>query len=155
MSTLAPRPGIMKIAPYVPGKDSVEGKETIAKLSSNEGALGPSPKAMAAYAKDSRRTQASGTVTLVVNGATVGKLAYDKGHQGALTLPLAQRRRDAGDLDHVREHLDPERAQELLAQRAAGDARRGLPRGRAFEHIAHVREAELHRPDQIGVPGTR
>src|SRR6185369_10326448 len=32
-------------------KDSVEGKETIAKLSSNEGALGPSPKAMAAYAK--------------------------------------------------------------------------------------------------------
>src|SRR5271154_3420406 len=51
MSALSPRPGIMKIAPYVPGKDSVEGKETIAKLSSNEGALGPSPKAMAAYAK--------------------------------------------------------------------------------------------------------
>ena len=51
MSALTPRPGIMKIAPYVPGKDSIEGKETIAKLSSNEGALGPSPKAMAAYAK--------------------------------------------------------------------------------------------------------
>ena len=49
MSALTPRPGIMKIAPYVPGKDSVEGKQTIAKLSSNEGALGPSPKAMAAY----------------------------------------------------------------------------------------------------------
>ena len=51
MTALTPRPGIMKIAPYVPGKDSVEGKQTIAKLSSNEGALGPSPKAMAAYAK--------------------------------------------------------------------------------------------------------
>jgi histidinol-phosphate aminotransferase len=51
MSALTPRPGIMKIAPYVPGKDSVEGKATIAKLSSNEGALGPSPRAMAAYAK--------------------------------------------------------------------------------------------------------
>ena len=51
MNALTPRPGIMKIAPYVPGKDSVEGKQTIAKLSSNEGALGPSPKAMAAYAK--------------------------------------------------------------------------------------------------------
>ncbi len=51
MSALTPRPGIMKIAPYVPGKDSIEGKQTIAKLSSNEGALGPSPKAMAAYAK--------------------------------------------------------------------------------------------------------
>jgi len=51
MSALSPRPGIMKIAPYVPGKDSIDGKPTIAKLSSNEGALGPSPKAMAAYAK--------------------------------------------------------------------------------------------------------
>ena len=51
MSALTPRPGILKIAPYVPGKDSVDGKEPIAKLSSNEGALGPSPKAMAAYAK--------------------------------------------------------------------------------------------------------
>ncbi|MBV8192963.1 MAG: histidinol-phosphate transaminase [Alphaproteobacteria bacterium] len=51
MSAPSPRPGILNIAPYVPGKDSVEGKETIAKLSSNEGALGPSPKAMAAYAK--------------------------------------------------------------------------------------------------------
>jgi histidinol-phosphate aminotransferase len=51
MSALTPRPGIMKISPYVPGKDSVDGKEPIAKLSSNEGALGPSPRAMAAYAK--------------------------------------------------------------------------------------------------------
>jgi Histidinol-phosphate/aromatic aminotransferase and cobyric acid decarboxylase len=51
MSALTPRPGIMKIAPYVPGKDSIEARQTIAKLSSNEGALGPSPKAMAAYAK--------------------------------------------------------------------------------------------------------
>lgn len=51
MNAPTPRPGIMKIAPYVPGKDSVEGKQTIAKLSSNEGALGPSPKAMAAHAK--------------------------------------------------------------------------------------------------------
>ncbi|HEY0992344.1 MAG TPA: alpha-2-macroglobulin family protein, partial [Kofleriaceae bacterium] len=47
-------------------------------------------KAMAAYAKDSRRTQASGTVTLVVNGAEVGKLSYEKGHQGALELPIAR-----------------------------------------------------------------
>jgi histidinol-phosphate aminotransferase len=51
MTALTPRPGILKIAPYVPGKDSIDGKETVAKLSSNEGALGPSPKAMAAYSK--------------------------------------------------------------------------------------------------------
>jgi histidinol-phosphate aminotransferase len=51
MTAPIPRPGIMKIAPYVPGKDSVEGKQVVTKLSSNEGALGPSPKAMAAYAR--------------------------------------------------------------------------------------------------------
>src|SRR4029077_10281054 len=51
MTALTPRPGILKIAPYVPGKDSVDGKEPIAKLSSNESAMGPSPKAMAAYTK--------------------------------------------------------------------------------------------------------
>jgi histidinol-phosphate aminotransferase len=51
MSGPVPRPGILDIAAYVPGKDSVEGKARIMKLSSNEGALGPSPKAMAAFAK--------------------------------------------------------------------------------------------------------
>ena len=49
MSELKPRPGIMDIAPYVPGKDTVEGVAKIMKLSSNEGALGPSPRAMEAY----------------------------------------------------------------------------------------------------------
>lgn len=50
MSVPVPRPGIMDIAPYVGGKDTVEGVAKVRKLSSNEGALGPSPKAMAAYA---------------------------------------------------------------------------------------------------------
>lgn len=45
---LEPRPGIMDIAPYVPGKSKSTAKRTI-KLSSNESALGASPKAMAAY----------------------------------------------------------------------------------------------------------
>ena len=51
MTAPQPRPGIMGIAPYVGGKDTVEGRATVMKLSSNEGALGPSPKAMAAYTK--------------------------------------------------------------------------------------------------------
>ncbi|MGE0660362.1 MAG: histidinol-phosphate transaminase, partial [Reyranellaceae bacterium] len=51
MSTLKPRPGILDIAPYVGGKDSIPGFEKPTKLSSNEGALGPSPKAMEAYRK--------------------------------------------------------------------------------------------------------
>jgi len=49
MSTLTPRPGIMEISPYVPGKSGLEGVERVIKLSSNESALGPSEKAVAAY----------------------------------------------------------------------------------------------------------
>lgn len=39
---------IMNISPYVPGKSSVDGVEKVIKLSSNENALGCSPKAVAA-----------------------------------------------------------------------------------------------------------
>ena len=49
MTAPTPRPGIMEIAPYVPGASKVAGVEKIIKLSSNEGALGPSPKAVEAY----------------------------------------------------------------------------------------------------------
>jgi len=49
MSNPVPRPGIMDITPYVGGESKVPGVERIIKLASNEGALGPSPKAMAAY----------------------------------------------------------------------------------------------------------
>lgn len=44
-----PRPGILDIAAYVPGRDHVEGVEKVYKLSSNETPLGPSPKAVEAY----------------------------------------------------------------------------------------------------------
>ncbi len=43
-----PRPGILDLVPYVGGESKVPGVERIIKLSSNEGALGPSPRAMAA-----------------------------------------------------------------------------------------------------------
>ena len=49
MMVLSPRPGIMDMAPYIPGASKVDGVGKIIKLSSNEGALGPSPKATAAY----------------------------------------------------------------------------------------------------------
>ncbi len=49
MTAPAPRPGIMDIKPYIGGESALEGVERVMKLSSNEGALGPSPKAMAAY----------------------------------------------------------------------------------------------------------
>jgi histidinol-phosphate aminotransferase len=44
-----PRPGVLDIDPYVPGKSSAPGVEKIYKLSSNETPLGPSPRAIAAY----------------------------------------------------------------------------------------------------------
>jgi histidinol-phosphate aminotransferase len=49
MSLPRPRPGILEIAPYVGGKSKVASDRPIAKLSSNESPLGPSPKAIAAY----------------------------------------------------------------------------------------------------------
>ena len=44
-----PRPGIMEISPYVGGRSTADGHANSVKLSSNESALGPSPKAQAAY----------------------------------------------------------------------------------------------------------
>src|SRR5436853_1323946 len=44
-----PRPGVLKIQAYVPGKSSAPGVAKVFKLSSNETPLGPSPKAIEAY----------------------------------------------------------------------------------------------------------
>jgi histidinol-phosphate aminotransferase len=44
-----PRPGVLDIKAYVPGKSSAPGVAKVFKLSSNETPLGPSPRAVAAY----------------------------------------------------------------------------------------------------------
>ena len=44
-----PRPGVLDIAPYVPGKSQATGGGRLFKLSSNETPFGPSPAAVAAY----------------------------------------------------------------------------------------------------------
>ncbi|MGB0498272.1 MAG: histidinol-phosphate transaminase [Rubricella sp.] len=46
---IAPQPGILDIAPYVPGESRIAGANRVLKLSSNENPLGPSPKAIEAY----------------------------------------------------------------------------------------------------------
>ena len=46
---LKPRPGILDIAPYVPGRSGAAGIARPIKLSSNETPLGPSPRAVAAF----------------------------------------------------------------------------------------------------------
>ena len=49
MSRPMPRPGVLDIAPYIPGKSSAPGVAKVFKLSANETPLGPSPKAIQAY----------------------------------------------------------------------------------------------------------
>ena len=44
-----PRPGVLEIAPYVPGKSKAPGVARVFKLSSNETPLGPSRRAIDAY----------------------------------------------------------------------------------------------------------
>jgi histidinol-phosphate aminotransferase len=52
-----PRPGVLAIDPYVPGKSSAPGANRVFKLSSNETPLGPSPKAIAAFRAVAERLQ--------------------------------------------------------------------------------------------------
>lgn len=47
--SLEPKPGIRDIEPYVAGRTPTREEQPAFKLSSNESALGPSPKAIAAY----------------------------------------------------------------------------------------------------------
>jgi histidinol-phosphate aminotransferase len=49
MSRPQPRPGVLSISAYVPGKSGAPGAAKVFKLSSNESPLGPSPQAIAAY----------------------------------------------------------------------------------------------------------
>ncbi len=49
MAAPTPRPGILDIKPYVAGGSSAPGAAKVYKLSSNESALGASPKAIEAY----------------------------------------------------------------------------------------------------------
>jgi histidinol-phosphate aminotransferase len=48
MASPRPRPGILEIQPYVGGKATADSDRRTIKLSANESALGPSPKAIAA-----------------------------------------------------------------------------------------------------------
>jgi len=49
MTALKPQPGILDIAPYVGGRETVDGVDRVFKLSANETPLGPSPKAIEAF----------------------------------------------------------------------------------------------------------
>ena len=48
MTSPTPKPGILEISPYVPGRASAPGAASVCKLSSNESPLGPSPQVLVA-----------------------------------------------------------------------------------------------------------
>jgi len=50
MTAPFPKPYVMAIAPYVPGRSTTDDGRKVAKLSSNENPLGTSPAARAAFA---------------------------------------------------------------------------------------------------------
>ncbi|WP_373088662.1 histidinol-phosphate transaminase [Sneathiella sp.] len=73
MSIPVPQPGILNITPYVGGKSKAGDAPVVAKLSSNESPLGPSPKAVAAIE------------------AMIGQLhRYPDGGAAALTAAIAE-----------------------------------------------------------------
>ena len=89
-------------------------------------------------------------------GLRVGVGAAQRGVVGLVTRPGAVGRvdRHAADLGRERPGLDAELAQEGPGDAAGGDPCRGLARGRALEHVAHVREPVLERPGEVGMAGT-
>jgi len=74
MTAPTPRPGILDIHPYVGGVSKIAGVDRVIKLSSNEGALGPSPRAVEAY-----------------HAAAAEMHRYPDGHAVALRQALALR----------------------------------------------------------------
>ncbi len=80
--TIAPKPGILDIAPYVGGESGVPGANRVIKLSSNENPFGPSPRAVEAFRE------------------TAGKLAlYPDGGHGRLRDAIA--RTEGLGADHI------------------------------------------------------
>lgn len=57
MTAPVPKPWIMAIAPYIPGRSTTGDGRTAAKLSSNENPLGSSPRARAAFASAAARLE--------------------------------------------------------------------------------------------------
>ncbi|MEK9672700.1 MAG: histidinol-phosphate transaminase [Rhodospirillaceae bacterium] len=74
MTTLTLQPGIMDIAPYKGGESKIQGIDRAIKLSSNEGAFGPSPKAVEAMQKAAAEIH-----------------RYPDGHAAALRAAIAER----------------------------------------------------------------
>lgn len=94
MTTPIPQPGIMDIAAYVGGASKLDGTQHVIKLSSNEGALGPSPMAVDAMqqaATDMHRYPDGGATELrrviaEINGLDPDKIVCGAGSDEIISL---------------------------------------------------------------------
>src|ERR1044072_7742529 len=94
MTAPVPKPWIMEIAPYVPGRSTTDDGRRVAKLSANENPLGTSPKAREAFASAShnleRYPDASGTELRETLAARYGldpaRIIYGNGSDHGLDL---------------------------------------------------------------------
>ena len=81
----APRPTILEITPYAPGRSTVEGVANPVKLSANENILGCSPAARAAFLE-----------------AAADLAAYPDGRGGVLRIGFGETVSAGGVPDHPR-----------------------------------------------------
>ena len=94
MTAPVPKPWIMEIAPYIPGRSTTDSGVKAVKLSSNENPLGTSPKARAAFAAAAnnleRYPDASGTELRETLAAKYGldpaRIIYGNGSDEVLHL---------------------------------------------------------------------
>ncbi|HEX2147847.1 MAG TPA: histidinol-phosphate transaminase [Pseudorhizobium sp.] len=106
-----PRPGILDIAAYVPGKEHAPGVARVFKLSSNETPLAPSPKAIEAFkhAADHLEIYPDGQATQLreaiaaIHGLNPANILCGNGSDELLGL-LCHVYLDAGDEGIITEH---------------------------------------------------
>ncbi len=107
----APKPGVMDIAAYVPGRETAPGVDRVFKLSANESPIGTSPDAIAALAEISDRLAIypDGNATVLrdaiadVHGLNPANILCGNGSDELLTL-LCQAYLSPGDEGIVTEH---------------------------------------------------
>ncbi|WP_174280037.1 histidinol-phosphate transaminase [Sphingomonas bacterium] len=110
MTVPQPKPWIMGIAPYIPGRSTTDDGRHVAKLSSNENPLGTSPAARAAFAAAAttleRYPDASGTALrealAAKHGLDPARIIYGNGSDEVLHLAAGAFAGEGDEVIHVR-----------------------------------------------------
>lgn len=110
MTKPAPKPWIMDIAPYIPGRSTTDDGRVVAKLSSNENPLGTSPAARAAFAEAASRLErypdASAAdlrdAIAAANGLDPARIIYGNGSDEVLHLVAGAFAGPGDEVIHVR-----------------------------------------------------